>query len=73
MFSIDTTYDAGDFYVTSAAYSHINLHNHSTGPPLYLPWPAMLHVKLEESQFKYLGHTLIGKKPGIDGVFFHWS
>ena len=30
----------------------------------------MLHVKQDESQFVYFGHTLIEKQPRMDGVLF---
>ena len=70
VFSIDTTYNVGDFYVTSTVYPHIKLESRSTGAAPYLPGPAMLHVKQDESQFVYFGHTLIEKQPGMDGVLF---
>ena len=70
VFSIDTTYNVGDFYVTSTVYPHIKLESRSTGTTPYLPGPAMLHVKQDESQFVYFGHTLIEKQPRMDGVLF---
>ena len=54
VFSIDTTYNVGDFYVTSTVYPHIKLASRSTGTAPYLPSPAILHVKQDESQFVYL-------------------
>ena len=49
VFSIDTTYNVGDFYVTSTAYPHIKLQSRSAGSAPFLPGPAMLHVKQDES------------------------
>ena len=51
VFAIDTTYNVGDFYVTSTVYPHIKLESRSTGTAPYLPGPAMLHIKQDESQF----------------------
>lgn len=63
VFSNDTTYNVGDFYVTSTVYPHIKLESWSTGTGPYLPGPAMLHVKQDESRFVYFGHTLTEKQP----------
>ena len=70
VFSIDTTYNVGDFYVTSTAYPHMKLQSLATGAAPYLPGPAMLHIKQDESQFVYFAHTLIEKQPRMDGVLF---
>ena len=56
--------------MTSTVYPHIKLESRSTGTAPYLPGPAILHVKQEENQFVYFGHTLIEKQPKIDGVLF---
>lgn len=70
LFSIDTTYNVGEFYVTSTAYPHIKLQSRATGAAPYLSGPAMLHVKQDESQFLNFGHTLIEKQPELDGILF---
>ena len=56
--------------MTSTAYPHMKLQSLATGAAPYLPGPAMLHVKQDESQFVYFGHTLIEKQPRMDGVLF---
>lgn len=56
------------FYVTNTVYPHIKLESRSTGTAPNLPGPAMLHVKEDESQLVYFGHTLIEKQPRMDSV-----
>ena len=56
------------FYVTNTVYPHIKLESRSTGTAPYLPGPAILHEKEDESQLVYFGHTLIEKQPRMDGV-----
>ena len=68
--TIDTTYNIGDFYVTSTTYQSTKFIQTRTGKPAALPGPAMLHVRKSEKDFKYFSHTLLEHNDKIKRVAF---
>ena len=50
--AIDTTYNVGDFYVTSTSYQSSKFIHSRTGKLAVLPGPAMLHIRRSEKGFK---------------------
>ena len=47
--SIDTTFNVGQFYVTSTTYQNAKFVNQRTGKLANLPGPALFHVRQDES------------------------
>ena len=68
--SIDTTYNVGDFYVTSTTYQSSKFIQTRTGKAAVLPGPAMLHVRKSEKDFKYFAHTLLEHNDKIKRIAF---
>ena len=68
--SIDTTYNVGNFYVTSTTYQSSKFIQTRTGKPAVLPGPAMLHVRKSEKDFKYFAHTLLEHNDKIKRIAF---
>ena len=57
VFSIDTTYNVGNFCVTATSYQNRMFIHNQTGRVANLPGPAMFHVKQDASQFLYFANT----------------
>ena len=68
--SIDTTYNVGNFYVTSTTYQSSKFIQTRTGKPAVLPGPAMFHVRKSEKDFKYFAHTLLEHNDKIKRIAF---
>ena len=68
--SIDTTYNVGDFYVTSTTYQSSKFIQSRTGKAAVLPGPAMLHVHTSEKEFKYFAQTLLEHNAKIKRIAF---
>ena len=68
--SIDTTYNVGDYYVTSTTYQSSKLVHSRTGKPAILLGPAMFHVRRAEKDFKYFCYALLEINEGFEGVSF---
>lgn len=68
--SIDTTYNVGDFYVTSTTYQSSKFIQTRTGKAAVLPGPAMFHVRKSEKDFKYFAHTLLEHNDKIKRIAF---
>ena len=68
--SIDTTYNIGEFYVTSTTYQSSKFINTRTKKPANLPGPAMFHVNRSEKDFKYFSHTLLEMNEHFEDVAF---
>ena len=68
--AIDTTYNVGDFYVTSTTYQSSKLVHSRTGKPAILPGPAMFHVRRAEKDFKYFCYSLLEINEGFEGISF---
>ena len=59
VFSADTTYNLGDFYVTPTVYQHIMLEDIQTGKHPYFLGPILVHHRKDFSAFNHLGSSLI--------------
>ena len=59
VFSIDTTYNVGNFFVTATSYQNRMFIHKQTGRAANLPGPAMFHVKQDASQFHYFANILL--------------
>ena len=68
VFSIDTTYNVGNFYVTATSYQNRMFIHNQTGRVANLPGPAMFHVKQDASQFLYFANTLLETKYEFEQV-----
>ena len=68
VFSIDTTYNVGNFYVTATSYQNRKFIHKRTGKAANLPGPAMFHVKQDASQFQYFANTLLEAKYEFEQV-----
>ena len=68
--SIDTTFNVGDFYVTSTTYQSSKFIQTRTGKAAVLPGPAMLHVRKSEKDFKYFAHTLLEHNDKVERIAF---
>lgn len=68
--AIDTTYNMGDFYVTSTTYQSSKLVHSRTGQPAILPGPAMFHVRRAKKDFKYFCYLLLEINKGFEGISF---
>ena len=68
--SIDTTYNVGNFYVTSTTYQSSKFVHSRTGKPAILPGPAMFHVRRSEKDFKYFSHSLLEVNQGFEEIAF---
>ncbi len=62
VFSMDTTYNVGNFFVTATSYQNRKFIYRQTGRAANLPGPAMFHVKQDANQFQYFANTLLEAK-----------
>lgn len=62
VFSIDTTHNVCNFYVTATSYQNQKFIHKQTGRVANLPGPAMFHVKQNASQFLDFANTLLEAK-----------
>ena len=60
IFSADTTYNLGDFYVTPTTYQHLMLEDTTTMKHPHFPGPVLVHQQKNFSAFNYLASMLIG-------------
>ena len=58
LFTIDTTFNVGLFYVTNTTYRHLRLIDHHTGRLLSQPGPALFHRRQDTGQFLYFAQTV---------------
>lgn len=68
--SIDTTFNVGQFYVTSTTYQNQKFINQRTGKFVNLPGPALFHVRQDETQFLFFCNTLLEVKYEFEKVRF---
>ena len=68
--AIDTTYNVGDFYVTSTSYQSTKFIHSRTGKPAILPGPVMLHIRRSEKDFKYFTNTLLEQNDQLERIAF---
>ena len=60
VFTADTTYNLGDFYVTPTTYQHLIIEDVVTRKHPYFLGPTLVHQAKNFSAFNYLASTLIG-------------
>ena len=68
--SIDTTFNVGQFYVTSTTYQNAKFVNQRTGKLANLPGPALFHVRQDESQFLFFSNNLLEANYAFEKVRF---
>ena len=68
--SIDTTFNAGQFYFTSTTYQNAKFVTRRKGKLANLQDPALFHVCQEESQFLFFCNNLLGTNYGFEKVRF---
>lgn len=68
--SIDTTFNVGQFYVTSTTYQNAKFVNQRTGTLTNLLGPALFHVRQDESQFLFFCNNLLKTNYGFEKVRF---
>ena len=66
--SIDTTFNVGDFYVTSTTYQSSKFSNVDTGKRANLPGPAMFHVTRTKKDYQAFCHALLEINENIELV-----
>ena len=67
-FTMDTTFNVGDFFVTTTSYKHLKLIDARTGKHPCLPGPALFHVRQGSGQFTYFAQTLQEMNNGIGDI-----
>lgn len=67
VFTADTTYNLGDFYVTPTMYQHMLEDTISKKHPPFLG-PILVHRRKNFSSFNYLASTLIGHSKKLQDV-----
>ena len=60
IFTADTTYNLGKFYVTPSTYQHLMLEDISTRKHPTMLGPVLVHQRMEFASFNYFGSTLVG-------------
>lgn len=68
--SIDTTFNVGQFYVTSTMYQNAKFVNQRMGKLANLPGPALFHVCQDETQFLFFCNNLLETNYGFEKVRF---
>ena len=68
--SIDTTYNIGDFYMTSTTYQSSRLVHSRTRKPAVLPGPAMFHARKAEKDFRYFSYSLLEVNDKFEDISF---
>ena len=68
--SIDTTFNVGNFYLTSTKYQSSKIINRNTGKPANLPGPAMFHTNKTGSDYLYFIHILLEVDYALEHISF---
>lgn len=58
MFSVDVTYDIGNFFVTTTTYKHLMVVDKETGSSPTFLGPLMIHTNERADDFHYFASTL---------------
>ena len=70
VFSVDVTYDIGDFFVTTTTYKHLMLVDRETGSNPTFPGPLMIHTNEAADDFHYFASTLKEQRREVDNILF---
>ena len=68
--SIDTTFNVGNFYVTTTMYQSEKVISKKTAKPANLPGPAMFHTTKTQRDNLYFAHTLLESNYGLERIAF---
>lgn len=61
VFNVDTTFNLGQFYVTTTSYPHYMLESIRTTKPPHIIGPVLVHQKVDFSSFNYFAGTLVSQ------------
>ena len=67
-FTMDTTFNVGDFFVTTTSYKHVKLIDARTGKHPCLSGPALFHVRQGSDQLTYFAQALQEMNNGIEDI-----
>ena len=67
-FMMDTTFNVGQFYVTTTCYTNLKLIDSRTGKHPSLPGPALFHQHQDTGQFRYFAQSLQEMNPDISNI-----
>ena len=70
VFSVDVTYDIGEFFVTTTTYKHLMLVDRKSGSSPTLPGPFMIHTNEAADDFHYFASTLKEQRREVDNILF---
>ena len=59
IFNVDTTFNLGNFYVTTTSYPHLMLECIHSGKHPSIIGPVLIHQKVDFSSFNYFASTLV--------------
>ena len=65
---LDTTYNCGEFWLTTTAYKQLQLRTRRGGNPPVLNGPALLHKTKDEATFRYMSSCMTRLCPDIQNV-----
>ena len=65
---IDTTYNCGEFWLTTTAYKHLQLRTRRRSNPPVLIGPALLHKTKDESSFRYMSSCMTRICPDVQNI-----
>jgi len=68
--SIDTTFNIGNFYVTTTMYQSEKVISKRTAEPANLPGPAMFHTTKTQKDYLYFAHTLLESSYALERIVF---
>ncbi|XP_022780689.1 uncharacterized protein LOC111321932 [Stylophora pistillata] len=68
--SIDTTFNVGDFYMTTTTYQSEKVVSKKTGKAANLPGPEMFHTTKTQRDYLYFTHTLLESNYNLEKVAF---
>ena len=68
--SIDTTFNVGNFYVTTTMYQSEKVISEKTAKPANLPGPAMFHTTKTQRDYLYFAHTLLESNYALERIVF---
>lgn len=70
VFSVDVTYDIGEFFVTTTTYKRLMLVDRETGANPTFPGPFMIHTSETADDFHYFASTLKEQRREVDNILF---
>jgi len=68
--SIDTTFNVGNFYVTTTMYQSEKIISKRTAKPANLPGPAMFHTTKTQRDYLFFAHTILESNYALERIAF---